>query len=114
MHDLVLIHFSSQVTIDTFAAYAVSAGVLEAFACSSASECNAIVAAASRRIPLDIHVGSSDSLLSYATNDHARFLANGWVDGTNLWFTTFSGGHTYASAQLAQIWTNLCPFQVLP
>ena len=46
--------------------------------------------------------------------DSERFLAAGWQEGVNLWFTPFPGGHTYASVQLEQIWTNLCPFQVLP
>jgi poly(3-hydroxybutyrate) depolymerase len=114
MHDLVLNHYSMLVTIDTFAAYGVSAGVLSGLACSSATECNAIVAAASRKIPLDIHVGSTDPLLPYATSDRSVFLANGWVDQSTLWMTTFTGGHVYASAQLGEIWGNLCPFQVLP
>jgi len=114
MHDLVLNHYTTLVTIDTFSGYAVSAGATSQFACASTSGCNAIIAAASRKIPLDIHVGTTDPLLPAASNDHTWFQANGWVNATNLWFTTFTGGHTYASAQLAQIWTNLCPFQALP
>lgn len=114
MHDLALNPYAIDLTVDSFAGYSVSAGALEAFACSSPSACDALVAAAPRKIPIDIHVGSSDSLLSYATNDRSRFLTHGWTASSNLWFTTFSGGHTYAAGQLAEAWANLCPFQVLP
>lgn len=114
MHDLVLNAYSDEVTIDTFAAISVSAGAFAGLACSSASSCNALVAAASRRILVDIHVGNGDPLLPYASSDRDLFLANGWSLGTDLWFTAFVGGHTYAPAHLAAIWTNLCPFQALP
>ena len=114
MHDIILNDFSSAITIDTFAAYAVSAGTLAGLACSSASACDALLASASRRIPVDFHVGTSDPLYAQASADSDRFLANGWVDSASLWFTPFPGGHTYASSQFAQIWTNLCPFQAMP
>lgn len=116
IHDLVLNHYSTQVTIDHFAAHAVSAGALAGLACSgmSGAQCDALVAAASRRIPVDFHVGTSDPLFAQTLADSERFLAAGWQEGVNLWFTPFPGGHTYASVQLEQIWTNLCPFQVLP
>ncbi len=114
MHDLVLNHYSTQVTIDTFAGYAVSAGAQQAFACGNASECNTLVAAASRRIPVSLHVGTGDSLQPYVAADRDRFAANGWVLGDTLWYATFAGGHVYASAQLAEAWQNLCPFQALP
>ncbi len=116
MHDLVLNDYSTQVTIDTFASYAISAGTLAGLACSglSAAQCDALVAGAARRIPIDFHVGNSDPFYAQAFADSERFLANGWTDSTDLWFTPFPGGHTYASAQFAQIWTNLCPFQALP
>ncbi|HET9033369.1 MAG TPA: hypothetical protein VFN25_10740 [Dokdonella sp.] len=116
MHDIMLNDFGAPVSIDTFAAYSVSAGILQALACNglNASQCNALVAGASRHIPLDIHIGSSDPLLPYATGDRNFFQANGWTLSSDLWFTTFSGGHTYATAQLSEIWSNLCPFQALP
>ena len=116
MHDIMFNDFGAPVSIDTFAAYSVSAGILQGLACDglNASQCNALVGAASRHIPIDIHVGSSDSLLPYATSDRNMFQANGWTLSSNLWFTTFTGGHTYATAQLAEIWSNLCPFQALP
>ena len=116
MHDLVLNDFSTQVTIDTFASYAISAGTLAGLACSglSAAQCDALVAGAARRIPIDFHVGNSDPFYAQTFADSERFLGNGWTDSTDLWFTPFSGGHTYASTQFAQIWTNLCAFQALP
>lgn len=116
MHDIMFNDFGAPVSIDTFAAYSVSAGILQALACDglNASQCNALVGAASRRIPLDIHVGNSDPLLSYATSDRNIFTNNGWVLSQDLWFTTFTGGHTYATTQLTEIWSHLCPFQALP
>ena len=114
MHDIVLNDFSSAITIDTFAAYAVSAGTLAGLACSSASSCDALLASASRRIPVDFHVGNGDAFAAQVLDDSDRFLANGWTNGSDLWLTLFVGNHTYSSTHAAQIWTNLCPFQVLP
>ena len=114
MHDIMYNDFGAPVSIDTFAAYSVSAGALEAFACSNPTTCNALVATASRRIPIDLHVGNSDPLLPYVSSDRNIFLNNGWVTSTNLWFTTFSGGHTYSATHLAEAWSHLCPFQALP
>lgn len=114
MHDIMLNDFGAPISIDTFAAYSVSAGVLEGFACSSPANCNALVATAARRIPLDIHVGNSDPLAPYAVSDRNIFQTNGWVLNNDLWFTQFVGGHTFAASQFGEIWTHLCPFQVLP
>jgi len=114
MHDIMFNDFGAPVSIDTFAAYSVSAGALEAFACTSPSTCNALVATASRHIPIDIHVGNSDPLLPYATSDRNIFTNNGWVLSQDLWFTTFTGGHTYAASHLTEAWSHLCPFQALP
>ena len=57
---------------------------------------------------------SGDPLLPNATSDRNVFQNNGWVLSSNLWFTTFSGGHSYATTQLGEIWSHLCPFQALP
>ena len=114
MHDIMFNDFGAPVSIDTFAAYSVSAGALEQFACTNPSACSALVATATRHIPIDIHIGNSDGLLPYATRDRNAFQANGWTLSSDLWFTTFSGGHTYATAQLGEIWSHLCPFQALP
>lgn len=116
MHDLVLNQYSTQVTIDTFAAIGISAGALAGLACSglSSAQCDALVAAAPRRFPIDFHIGNNDPLASALLGDSDRYLANGWTDSANHWLTLFVGNHTYSSAHAAQIWTNLCPFQVLP
>ncbi|MEO7936890.1 MAG: hypothetical protein ABIR27_11580 [Dokdonella sp.] len=116
MHDIMFNDFGAPVSIDMFAAYSVSAGALQELACfgDNAAECNARVGAASRHIPIDIHVGTTDPLLPYATSDKNIFINNGWVLSQNLWFTTFTGGHTFATTQLSEAWSHLCPFQALP
>ncbi|MEP6880997.1 MAG: hypothetical protein ABI866_03335 [Dokdonella sp.] len=114
MHDIMYNDYGAPVSIDTFAAYSVSAGALEGFACGNPSACNALVATASRHIPIDIHVGTTDPLLPYATSDKNIFINNGWVLSQNLWFTTFTGGHNFATTQLSEAWSHLCPFQALP
>jgi hypothetical protein len=67
-----------------------------------------------RKIPVDIHVGTSDPTLTYATADHARLVAHGWVDGQTVFYNTFTGGHTYSVADLQIAWSNLCPNAVVP
>ena len=114
MYDIVFNDFGAPLSIDTFAAFAVSAGAMSSFACSSEAECNAIVAAAPRHIPIDIHVGNGDSLATPAIDDYNRFRDHGWVRYSDLWFTLFVGIHNYSTAQLGEIWTHLCPFQALP
>lgn len=114
LHDIMYRHSGAPVSIDTFAAYAVNAGVLEGQACSNPSTCDALVATAARHIPISSHVGNQDPLLAYASSDHDIFLANNWVDGSNLWFTVFVGNHVYTQTQLTQAWGHLCPFQALP
>jgi len=85
-----------------FAGYGVNAGVLAALAGTGAP------AAATRKIPCDIHIGTTDTtLLPYAQQDRQTFLNAGWVQNTNLYYTEFSGGHTYTTTHLSQIWNNL-------
>lgn len=116
LHDMVLGSQSAGLNIDTFAGYGVSAGVLAAFACSNppGGACTSLLAGQPRRIPLDIHVGNSDSLLSFAQDDYNRFQATGWTANGTVWLTTFTGAHTYTAANLSEIWDHLCPFQRLP
>ncbi len=94
------------------AGFAVSAGVLATLACQgdTAVQCDARVAALPRRLPLDIHIGSSDPLLPYARSDRERFLAHGWQRGSTLGYHEFAGGHTYSAAQLGATWATLCRF----
>ncbi|MET0226417.1 MAG: hypothetical protein ABW187_08265 [Dokdonella sp.] len=105
---------------DYFAAYGVSAGSLEAYACTDDGSypptCAALLAGTQPKIPVDIHLGTSDPLYTTygAGNDPARFQNGGWVLNQNLFYTLFAGGHTYSVAQLGEIWTNICPFALGP
>lgn len=106
---------------DYFAAYGVSAGSLEAYACTDSGAypptCAALLSGAQPKIPVDIHLGNSDPLYSppyTAAGDAARFQAGGWVANRTLFYTVFAGGHTYTQAHLGEIWNHLCPFALGP
>lgn len=105
---------------DYFAAYGVSAGSLEAFACTDDGSypptCAALLGGAQPKIPVDIHLGNTDPLYTTygAGNDPARFQNGGWVMNQNLFYTLFAGGHTYTVAQLGEIWNHICPFALGP
>ena len=85
-----------------FAAYGVNAGVLAGYAGSTAP------AAASRRIPLNVRVGSSDSLAPFANSDRTVFAAAGWSEPVDYAFAEFPGGHTYAATDVDAQWAFLC------
>lgn len=89
-----------------FAAYGVSAGALDGYAGPNAP------AMAPRKIPVELHVGSADSLLSFVQTDKQRFINAGWQDGVNLQMTVFSGGHTFNTTHLQQIWDYVCPVSI--
>ena len=103
-----------------FAAYGVSAGSLEQYACTDDGSfpptCSALLGGTQPKIPVDIHLGNSDPLyLQYgAGGDPARFENGGWVLNQDLFYTLFVGGHTYTVQQLGQIWSNICPFALGP
>lgn len=101
-----------------FAAYGVSAGGLQQYACdvSGAPPCTTLLAGAQPKIPVDIHLGNSDPLYTTygAGNDPQRFRNGGWRDNDTLFYTLFPGGHSYTVAQLGEIWRNLCPFALAP
>jgi predicted esterase len=103
---------------DFFSAYAVNAGVLRALACSTSypgsPPCPTYLGGISRKIPLDIHIGTSDSLYPEAQADHTRFLNAGWIDNRTLYFVPFSGGHIYNATHAGEIWNHLCPFALGP
>ena len=105
---------------DYFAAYGVSAGSLEAYACTDDGSypptCAALLSGAHPKIPVDIHLGNQDPLYTTygAGNDPARFEAGGWVLNQDLFYTLFIGGHTYTVPQLGEIWSNICPFALGP
>lgn len=113
MYDLAFNAYSPQINIGTLAAVAIAAGTMEALACYP-HQCPGMLAAASRRIPVSIHIGNSDPLHPYALNDRDRLQQHGWVQGQTLFFTQFTGGHEFHPGHLAQVWTDLCPFQVRP
>jgi poly(3-hydroxybutyrate) depolymerase len=105
---------------DYFAAYGVSAGSLEQYACTDDGSfpptCPALLGATLPKIPVDIHLGNSDPLYTQygAGNDPQRFQAGGWIMNRDLYYTLFVGGHIYTSAHLGQIWGHLCPFALGP
>ena len=114
MYDLGVNSYSTAFNASTMAAYSVSSGDLAGLACTGVAECGLALASLSRKIPVDIHVGTSDPNYTYAQSDHALFLAQGWSDSQTMFYTPFSGGHTYTLTQLGQIWQNLCPSAVTP
>ncbi len=102
-------------TPDRFAAYSVSAGALLAYACTSSGSfaCSTYLPAVTRKVPVDIHIGTTDSLYATVSGDPARLTAGGWDPG-DIHYTEFPGGHLYSAGQLAEIWTSLCTYAVVP
>lgn len=105
--------------IDTFAAYGVSAGALRAVTCSVSNDpnsppCATFLGSLARKIPVDIHVGTADSLYPELQADRNRFTSAGWTLGGTLQFVTFGGGHVYTVAHLGQIWNDVCPYALGP
>ncbi|GMV38847.1 MAG: hypothetical protein AMXMBFR64_05630 [Myxococcales bacterium] len=86
---------------ELFAGYGVSAGSLSALAGQGAP------AAASRVIPVDIHIGTADPLYAAVSQDPGAFQMAGWTLGSTLQYTTFAGGHTFEPAHLVEIWANI-------
>ncbi len=104
-----------------FASYGVSAGVLRGFACSvpgdpSSPACATFLPTVSPKIPVDIHIGTSDEygLFPESQADVTRFTSAGWMQERTLFFRPVAGGHAYTPAHLNQIWNNLCPFALGP
>ena len=92
---------------ETFAAYAISAGVLEAYAGIDAPA-NAI-----RKIPVFISIGLQDTsgpnLLNLSRLNHTVFNHAGWIDGQNYWIDEFNGGHQQDINLPQKAWNKLCP-----
>ncbi len=116
LYDLALTQHDAAFNTDTLAAFAVTGADLAAVACAGLSDtgCNLLLAQAPRKIPLDIHIGNSDPNYAYASSDHLRFVAQGWVDRATIWYDVFVGGHTYTIDQLGAAWSELCPPAVTP
>jgi len=117
MHSLALNGYNATLNADSIAAYAVSAGVLAGWACRSLDDTQCqqqVLMPALRKVPVDIHVGNTDSLLSYAQADEADLAASGWTLGGTLFYTVFSGGHIYTLTHLQQAWLSMCSSAVTP
>lgn len=112
LHDLALRQRDGAPDIHDLAAYAVSAGALQGYACTSSVDCAALLTQVARRIPVDLRVGGSDPLLPYLQADHARFQAAGW--GADAALSVFPAGHVVVPSQLQPTWDFLCRFQRLP
>lgn len=89
-----------------FAAYAVNAGALQAFACGGAgTPCETLLPNVARRIPVQLRVGSNDPLEPYMDADDLRLQAAGWSTGDTLKKTRFVGGHTVGSGDVTWAWS---------
>ncbi len=100
------VHAIALMNADLFAAYAVNAGVLAAFVGTGAP------AAALRKIPVSIRIGDADPMLSQARQDHDRFRAAGWVDGSSLAYSEFSGGHQLLAGDRQLAWDLMSAHQL--
>lgn len=117
-------HFGHSIALgntSVFAAYGVSAGSLEMHACTDDGSwpptCAALLAGTQPKIPVDIHIGTSDPLMQppyTSTGDPQRFRNGGWRDNDTLFVRQFVGGHNYTVTHLGEIWKNLCPFAQVP
>jgi poly(3-hydroxybutyrate) depolymerase len=118
-------HYGHALALDNtsvFAAYGVSAGALQMYACSDNGSfqpaCSSWLPTVQPKIPVDIHIGNGDPLYTSgqvdARHDGLRFDNGGWTPARDLWFVVFAGGHTYSVAQLGEIWNHICPFALGP
>jgi predicted esterase len=110
---------SAAFNTSTMAAYSVSSGVLQGWVCPGQTDagCVSLLANLPRKIPVDIHIGTNDPNYFDAAADHSLFLSEGWTDGQTIYYTEFydpDNTHTYTTAQLTDIWNNLCPNAVVP
>ncbi|MHC4841109.1 MAG: CE1 family esterase [Planctomycetota bacterium] len=103
-----LIHGLALANANLFASYGVSAGALQALAGTGAP------AAAARKIPCDLHIGSTDTIVppSVVQADRQTFISAGWTLSTDLFYTEFTGGHTFTTTHLSEIWTNIGGFSL--
>lgn len=116
MHALGLTTDSGAFNNATMAGYSAAAGALAGDLCYgvSSAQCDALVEAAPRKIPVSLVVGTSDPTYSYVVADDNRFIADGWTANGNVFLNTFSGGHDYSVTDLQLAWVHLCPNAVTP
>jgi poly(3-hydroxybutyrate) depolymerase len=117
MHDLAVRGFAPALDANHLAAYGVDAGALQALACGGLSSIVCGVerlAPMARRVPVAIEVGKSDPMLGYVRNDRTQFLGYGWASDVTFFYREFTGGHQYTVTELADVWTHICAFAVVP
>ena len=94
-----------------YAAYIVSAGVLEAYAGTQAPN-NAI-----RKIPVFISIGSNDTtgpnLNNLTHQNRIQFLNAGWIENKTYWLDEFNGGHVIDVDVRTKSWNKVCTFSKL-
>ncbi len=91
-----------------FAAYIVSAGVLEAHAGVNAP------ANADRIIPVYVSIGINDaSLIPFVQSNHIVFNNAGWIDDETYWLDEFNGGHQVDIQIQQKSWDKVCTFSNL-
>ena len=95
MHQLGLLN------ADFFAAYSVSSGVFQD---------QSILSESLRKIPVDIHIGSTDPNRQYCDINKQWMIQSGWIEEQNLFYREFEGGHTYNGSHLLEIWSNISIF----
>lgn len=89
---------------DYFAAYAISAGDLDAFAVPNGYT----PSSASRVIPVFVSVGLVDPLYAAVVDDFADFVAGGWVLNRDYWLDEFQGGHILPNHLPSKAWDTIC------
>jgi len=91
-----------------FAAYIVSAGVLEAHAGVNAPGNSA------RIIPVYVSIGINDaSLIPFVQSNHIVFNNAGWIDDETYWLDEFNGGHQVDIQIQQKSWDKVCTFSNL-
>jgi hypothetical protein len=80
----------------------------------SSIDCDQLLDAAPRKIPIALVVGTGDPTYSYVDSDYARFQADGWTANGDVFMNTFSGGHVYSTSDIQLAWGHLCPNAVTP
>jgi len=95
-----------------FAAYAVNAGALYGFACGKPGtpyDCAALLPGVSRRVPVQLRVGTNDPLEGYTDGDALLFQAAGWSPLEDLKTSKFVGGHTITATDIGWAWSWFAP-----
>ena len=117
MHALGLTSDSDAFNNASMAAYASQSGPLAGDSCAGLSDgqCNAILDAAPRKIPVAMVVATGEGAYSYVVDDDNRFVAQGWTANGNVFLNTFNSSvHDYSTATIQLAWGHLCPDAVTP